>query len=173
MSEKPEIKQPSLEEKDSYRRKLFAIVDHLNNVNEVAEKLAERLIERAESHADLDFARRLIQRVRRHDLSKFEGIEWESLHRGADDPLLKTAIHQHQQTNDHHPQYFVGGVHQMNDLQLAEFCCDLKSRSAEMGTDLRTYVKNVATERYGFTTTSKVYKKIKTFIDLILDEPFL
>lgn len=163
---------PTLEEKDSYRKKLFAVINHINNVNETAEKLAERLIERAESHEDLDFARRLIQRARRHDLSKFEGIEWEALHRGTDDPLLKTAIHQHQQTNDHHPQYFVGGIGQMNDLQLAEFCCDLKSRSAEMGTDLRTYIRDVATERFGFTINSKTYKKIKRFVDLILDEPF-
>lgn len=163
---------PSLEEKDSYRKKLFAIIEHINNVNAVAEKLAERIIDHAESKEDLDFARRLIQRARRHDLSKFEGIEWESLHRDSSDPLLKTAIHQHQQTNDHHPQYFVGGISQMNDLQLAEFCCDLKARSAEMGTDLKTYIKEVATERFGFTTGSKVYKRIMKFVNLILDEPF-
>jgi hypothetical protein len=60
----------------------------------------------------------------------------------------------------------------MNDLQLAEFCCDLKARSAEMGTDLKTYIKEVATERFGFTTNSKVYKRIIKFVNLILDEPF-
>jgi hypothetical protein len=85
---------------------------------------------------------------------------------------LKTAIHQHQQTNDHHPQYFIGGIYQMSDLQLAEFVCDLKSRSMEMGTDLRTYIKDVATQRFGFTIKSKVYQKIKKFVDLILDEKF-
>jgi hypothetical protein len=164
--------KPTLEEKDAYRKKLFSIVDHINNVSHAAEKLAVRIIDTAETQEDLDFARRLVQRVRRHDLSKFEGIEWESLHRGSDDPLLKTAIHQHQQTNDHHPQYFIGGVFQMNDLQLAELVCDLKSRSMEMGTDLRTYIKDVATVRFGFTVKSKVYQKIKKYVDLILDEKF-
>lgn len=163
---------PTLEEKDAYRKKLFSILDHINNVSDTAEKMAQRIIERAESKEDLDFARRLIQRVRRHDLSKFEGIEWESLHRTSDDPLLKTAIHQHQQTNDHHPQYFIGGIFQMSDLQLAELVCDLKSRSMEMGTDLRTYIKDVATQRFGFTVKSKVYQKIKKYVDLILDEKF-
>lgn len=163
---------PTLEEKNSYRKKLFSIIDHINNVCDAAEKLAERIIDNAESQEDLDFARRLVQRARRHDFSKFEGIEWESLHRGADDPLLKTAIHQHQQTNDHHPQYFIGGIQQMSDLQIAEMICDWKSRSAEMGTDLRSFVKDVATKRFGFTTNSSVYKKIKKFVDLILESSF-
>ena len=164
---------PTLEEKNSYRKKLFSVIDHINNVCDAAEKMAERIIDNAGSQEDLDFARRLVQRARRHDFSKFEGIEWESLHRGSDDPLLKTAIHQHQQTNDHHPQYFIGGIQQMSDLQIAEMICDLKARSAEMGTDLRTYIKDIATKRFDFTVKSKVYQKIKKFVDLLLDEKFL
>jgi hypothetical protein len=168
----PEPELLSLEDRDSYRRRLFGIVKHINNVNETAQLLAERIIETAKSPQDLDFARRLVQRVRSHDLSKFEGIEWEALHRESDDELLQIAIHQHQQTNNHHPEYFVGGIAQMNDLQLAELVCDWKSRSTEMGTDLRTYIRDRATARFNFSTKSAVYKKLKRFVDLILDDQF-
>lgn len=163
---------PSLEEKDSYRRRLFEVVKHVNKVNESAELLAERIIERAQSEEDFDFARRLIQQTRKHDLSKFEGIEWESLRRGVDDNLLKIAIHQHQQTNYHHPEYFVGGISQMNDLQIAEMVCDWKSRSTEAGTCLRSYIKERATVRWGFTTKSNIYRKIMKYVNLLLDDQF-
>ncbi len=168
----PEYQLLSLEDRDNYRKRLFGIIKHINNVNDTAQLLAERIIETAKSPQDLDFARRLVQRVRSHDLSKFEGIEWEALHRESGDDLLKIAIHQHQQTNNHHPEYFVGGITQMNDLQLAELVCDWKSRSTEMGTDLRTYIKDQATVRFNFSVKSAVYKKLKRFVDLLLDEQF-
>lgn len=167
------IKTISPEEKLHYRKKLFSVIDHVRNVNSAAQTLAERLIENAESHEDLEFARRLVQKVRRHDLSKFEGIEWDSLHRETEDKkLLKMAIEQHQQTNDHHPEYFVGGIHQMNKIQLGELVCDWYARSHEMGTDLRVFIKEKASERFGFTLQSKPYKTIKQFVDLLLDDQF-
>lgn len=171
-NEKSEPPELSLEERDAYRKRLFSVVKHVNGVGENGEIMAEKIIETAKTQEDLDFARRLIQATRKHDLSKFQGIEWEALHRGEDEEFLKIAIHQHQQTNPHHPEYFVGGISQMNDLQLAEMVCDWKARSTEMGTDLRTYIKERATARFGFTTRTAIYKKIKRFVDLLLDEQF-
>jgi|TARA_R110000803_G_scaffold203268_1_gene268725 hypothetical protein len=161
----------SLEERDAYRKKLFSVVKHVNYVRENAELLAERIIETAQTQEDLDFSRRLIQSSREHDISKFQGIEWEALHRGEDKDFLKIAIHQHQQTNAHHPEYW-GGITQMNTLQLAEMVCDLKARSTEMGTDLRTYIKERHSIRFGYTVRSAVYKKIKKYVDLLLDDTF-
>jgi hypothetical protein len=167
MNSKDEL---TLEDRDNYRKRLFSIVKHVNNVNEYAELLAERIIETATCREDLNFARRLVQKVKKHDLSKFSGIEWESLQRK--DDLLEIAIHQHQQTNDHHPEFFVNGITEMTELQLAEMVCDWKSRSTEFGSDLRTYIKDTATKRFGFTTRSAVYKKIKKYVDLLLNEKF-
>lgn len=163
----------SVEDKDNYRKKLFSIIRHVHNVDEAACLLVEQLISTATEREDMEFARRLYQRVRKHDLSKFEGIEWEFLHRGEEnEKLLKIAINQHQQSNDHHPQYFVGGISQMSDLQLAEMVCDWYARSKEMGTGLREYIKEKATARFGFSTRTKIYQKIKKFVDLLLDEQF-
>ena len=174
---KPEVKPIEVltfEEKDGFRKKLFSIVRHIRNVEDAGLLLAERII--TAPHAtteDHEFARRLIQRLRRHDNSKFEGIEWEFLHREEEDAeLLKIAILQHQQANDHHPEYFVGGISQMNDLQLAEMVCDWKARSTEMGTGLRQYIIERATVRFGFSTKTKIYKTIKKFVDLLLDDEF-
>ena len=165
---KPHI---TLEDKDAYRKRLFGVVKHIENVNEAAKILAERMIDHAETQEELDTARRLIQRARRHDLSKFEGIEWTSLH-PAGEEMLPIAIDQHQQTNDHHPEYFVGGVAQMNDLQIAEMVCDWKARSTEFGSDLRVWIKEDASKKYGFSVKSGIYKKIKKFVELLLEDKF-
>ena len=162
----------SLEEKTAYRRRLFKVNSHISNVNAAAELLADRIIDTADSKEDMDFARRLLQSVKSHDLSKFTGIEWEALHPETEPELRKIAIHQHQQTNSHHPEYHVGGISQMSDLEIAEMVCDWKSRSSEFATDLRTYIKDVATARWGFSTRHGVYRKIKKYVDLLLDDPF-
>lgn len=161
----------SLEEKDAFKKKLFNLKRHVTNVNENAAELAARIIDTAKSKKDLEFARQLVQKVRSHDLSKFSGIEWDHL-TDKGNPLFETAMKQHQAVNDHHPEYYVGGIHEMGDLALGELVCDWKARSAEMGTDLRTYIKDVATARYKFSLHSNVYKTIKKFVDLLLDGAF-
>lgn len=165
------LEEVSLEEKDSFRKKLFGIVDHINRVNANAEKLALRIIETAKTEEDFTFARRLIEKARSHDQSKFVGIEFESLNKDSDDNIFKLAINQHQQTNDHHPEYW-GDIRDMSDLALAEFCCDLLSRSQEMGTDLRLYIRDVAMDRWGFNCKTKIYHKMKHYVDLLLDASF-
>lgn len=172
MSEQaPKTEGLSLETRDAFRKKLFGIVDHINKVNSNVEKLAERIIEKAETEEDLDFARRLIQKARSHDQSKFSGIEFRALNKEEEKELFKIALEQHQQTNDHHPEFW-GDIRKMPEIALSEMLADWSSRSQEMGTDLRTYVKEVATKRFGFTTKTNVYKQIKKYMDLLLDDTF-
>ena len=158
-------------EKNNFKSKLFGVIDHINNVNACAEKLAERIIDSAENDEDLDFARQLIQRTRSHDLSKFSGIEWDHLH-DKNDPYFGEALKQHHATNQHHPEHYPNKIQGMSDLDLAEMVCDWASRSSEMGTDLRQFVKEVATKKYNFSLKSKVYKKIKYYLDLLLVPKF-
>ena len=166
---KPKPKEPevSLEEKDSYRKRLNILRRHLDNVRSAGNVLADRLIDEGK----LDLARRINQRVYDHDISKFEGIEWEWL-TVEDKTNLLTAVHQHQQSNDHHPEYFTDGIKGMNDEQIAEMVCDWHARSTEMGTDLRVWINEKASARYGFSPRTLVGKKIKYFVDLLLDKPF-
>jgi hypothetical protein len=164
-----ETEEISAEAIAAFRRKLNFRVRHIQNVQNAALLLADRLAEKGE----FNLARRLVQRSLCHDSSKFEGIEWDYLDIPSSDKLnrrnLKLAIHQHQQGNDHHPEYFPGGVSDMSRVQLAEMVCDWKARSEEFGSSLVDWVKDVACERYGFTVRSKVYHRIKFFLDLLLD----
>jgi len=162
----------SLEERDAFRRKLFKVDKHIKGVHEAIATLCERIIDTAETEEDLDFAKKLLQRGYSHDLSKFTGIEWESLNAESEKELLHIAMRQHHQMNDHHAEHFIGGIREMNNLQIAEMVADLKARSSEFGSDLRTYIKEELTERLGFTVNSKVYKTIKKFVDLLLDDQF-
>ena len=161
-----------LEVREDYRRRLLSVWEHTQAVRAAALKLATRLIDNAQEHNDLELARRLLQRSSKHDLSKFQGIEWDALHRDEEEQALKLAIHQHQQTNDHHPEYHVDGIAAMNDAQVAEMVCDWYARQSEMGTDFRSFIRVDAPKRWGFTTKSKIYKTIKRFVDLLLDPVF-
>lgn len=143
---------------------------HIAGVQESAGLLVERLLDTDDEEQKL-FAIHLMAKVMEHDQSKFIGIEWDSLHVGADETLLKLAHKQHVATNDHHPEYW-NGINNMPDICIAELCCDWKQRSAEMGTDLRQWIKTDAAERFGFSLQGNTYKKIKKYVDLLLDEPF-
>ena len=176
MEEKYQTEGPSsnlpLETREDYRRRLLSVWEHTQAVRAAALKLATRLIDNAKTYNDLELARRLLQRCSKHDLSKFQGIEWDTLHRGEEDEVLKLAIHQHQQTNDHHPEYHVAGIAAMNDAQVAEMVCDWYARQSEMGTDFRSFIRVDAPKRWGFSTRSKTYRTIKKFVDLLLDPVF-
>ena len=87
-----------LKTREDYRRRLLSVWEHTQAVRAAALKLATRLIDNADSENDLDLARRLLQRSSKHDLSKFQGIEWDTLYRDGEKRSLDLAIHQHQQT---------------------------------------------------------------------------
>lgn len=116
----------------------------------------------------------LLAKAHVHDASKWAGIEWETMHWGPDvDPVqLGHAIRQHQNTNDHHPEYW-GGLRNMPEVAVAEMVCDWRARSQEFSTDLREFVKHDAVERFAFDTAPEQVKWINTFVDLLLPEKFI
>ena len=157
------------EEIAAFKKKLGSRMRHIENVQETAKLLADRLADRGE----FNLSRRLVQNVLRHDSSKFEGIEWEYLDIESSDKenrdKLKMAVHQHQQSNEHHPEFFTSGIDDMSQVQIAEMVCDWKARSDEFGSSLLDWIKEEASTRYGFSVRSKAYQKIKFFVDLLLD----
>jgi len=154
----------SLEEKESFWGKVDNIYRHIKNVEEAAFLLARKLKDEGEIFLSLG----LLKRARMHDVSKFEGIEWNCL--SGDSELLTTAVNHHRSINDHHPE-FHEDISDMSRLQIAEMVCDLKARSQETGTDLRDYIKNTFLPRYEITTRSKFYSNINYFVNLLLDKP--
>jgi len=151
------------------QKHLQVVLRHVKLVQDTAQLLAERLFE---SGSD-ELARVLIANSFCHDNSKFFGIEWEYLlsNGEAKKESLELAIHQHQATNQHHPEFW-GGIEQMPRVCVAEMVCDWFARSTEFGTDLRIWVKEAALKKYGITSRHKVYQWIKEFLDMILEKPF-
>lgn len=147
------------------------LLRHIELVREAGILLGKRLMAQGRP----DFGRLLIARVHEHDNSKFFGIEWEFLHRpknavGEDD--LKRAIKQHQNTNRHHPEYH-GGFDKMDEIDVAEFLCDVYARSTEFGTSVREWIETKAVARYEINTDGDRYRWLQAFMKLLLEDPFV
>jgi hypothetical protein len=102
-------------------------------------------------------------------------VEWDVIVLNNRSNLLATAVEQHNHSNPHHPEYWgsVGvGIHKMDEVHVAEMCCDWKARSSKFGTSLRDWIDDEAMSRYGFTKSDPVYARIQRFVGMILDEPF-
>jgi len=146
--------------------KIEAILRHILNVQQNCLLLGKRLIEKGEA----ELGKALIANGLIHDNSKFFGVEWDYLD-SEDKELQKIAISSHQKVNPHHPEYW-GKIDRIPRLYLAELCCDWKARASEFGTSVHEWLENSATEKFGFTKNSKVYKEIKSLLKLLCDEPF-
>ena len=153
--------------KISEEKHLKSLVRHIKIVQDAGQILGERLVDGGET----EFGKILIANTLSHDQSKFFGVEWDYLRRGEDADSLSKAMNQHLSTNRHHPEYW-GGINEMPRIYIAEMCCDIYSRSTEMGTDLRQWIKGDAVQKYDMSLQGKAYKTIKFFIDLLLDDTF-
>tara|TARA_Y100000296_G_C5092920_1_gene215840 strand:- start:249 stop:731 length:483 start_codon:yes stop_codon:yes gene_type:complete len=156
-------------EAEDKRRKI--LIRHIDKVRNNCNILGEKLIEKKE----FQLGHNLIANGYCHDNSKFYGAEWLYLNDEANEKepvLFKAACLHHITTNKHHPEAWEAGIHEMDRLHKAEMVCDWAARSSEFGTDLRGWIKNVATKKFNMTVQSKSYKEIKELVDLLLDDPF-
>ena len=143
---------------------LETVLRHISNVQSACRLLANRLI----SKGDFGLAKILIYHSLAHDSSKLMGLEWDCLRMDDATGNLSLAQYEHISTNAHHPEYW-GGIEEMPLVYLAEAVCDWYARSAEAGTDLRSWIKTEGSKKYKFSLTGRVYKRIKRFVDLLLD----
>ena len=153
--------------------KIRSITRHIRNVEDNCLMLGEKSI----LQGRIDLGKQLIANGFIHDASKFTGIEFEylSLHNPAEENhklKLKLAIHHHNTTNLHHPEAWSGGIKEMPSVYLAEFCCDIKARSEEFGTDLRVWINDYATKKFNFCEEDDVYKEVMMFVNLLCERPF-
>jgi len=144
------------------------LVRHIRLVQDACLLLGTRLIRQGHT----TFGRQLIARGFQHDVSKFSGIEWKYLHSGKDVPKhsLKESIEHHQETNDHHPEFW-GGISEMSDICVAEMVCDCFARSQEFGTGLRDWFDKIAVKKYKIPKDDIV--RINKYINLLLEDPFV
>lgn len=146
------------------------LVRHIELVREACLLLGKRLMARGKK----EFGRILISKGFIHDASKFHGIEWEYLHAGNDIPKekLDLAVKQHVMTNCHHPEYW-GGIENMPEVYIAELVCDWYARSQEFGTGLRTWIKDVAMDRFKIDVKSEQYQWLTNFVNILLENHFV
>ncbi len=146
------------------------LIRHVTLVRNACVLLGRRMIARGE----VEDGRLLIARGHVHDASKWLGIEWDYLHVGPDVDVgkLKLAMHQHQSTNDHHPE-FHGGIHKMPPLALAEMVCDWYARSQERATDLRQWITEKAMPKFGFKHGDATHTSVMGFVAILLVDPFV
>lgn len=159
---------------DETLTKIRAIARHVRNVEDNCLILGEALI--IQGHIEL--GKKLIANGFVHDSSKFTGIEFEFM--SPNQPTkedeaklkMKLAIHQHNSTQPHHPEYWSSGIKGMPDVYLCEMAADWKSRSEEFGTNLREWIDDEATKKFNFSKDDEVYKKIMSYVDILCQKPF-
>jgi hypothetical protein len=170
-----------MEDSDFDYEHLESVVRHIRLVQDACLLLGKRLIRSGEEKFGLN----PIANGFKHDQSKFHGIEWKYLtresaagggheeHEGQkrEKEMFFHALNSHQNSNEHHPEYWQD-ISDMPRIFLAEFVCDTFARSTEMGTDLRKWIKEEASKKYGFSLHGKTYKQIKYFLDMLLDPTF-
>ena len=145
--------------------KIDAILEHIEHVQANCKKVGRKLIRLGKAKLGRD----LIRHGLIHDRSKLSGIEFAHLWAG--DPLLSVAVHHHQTTNKHHPEYW-DSIHEMPEEFIAEMVCDCCGRGSEMLTDTRTWFREVATQKYGFNMKDEVGRKIEYYLDLLATPVF-
>ena len=155
-------------------KQLDDIIRHIQLVQENCIILGKRLMDEGEAF----LGRMLIHNGFQHDVSKFLGSEWEHMKfvdvkklNKEQKICLKLAISDHNQSNEHHPEFW-GSIKFMPDVYVAEMVCDWKSRSTEFGTSLEDWINEEATKRFEFDKNDEVYKKIMKFVDLLCKPPF-
>ena len=147
------------------------VLRHIENVKQNCELIAEKLIRNGE----FDLGKDLIQNSLIHDNSKLSGIEFLYLREEIKDSkpeLFQAALLQHNNTNPHHPEFYVGGIKEMPRIFIAEMLADWKARSEEFGSDLMDWINESATKKFNFSKQCKIYKDIKDFVKLLLDKKF-
>lgn len=152
------------------KKRLNNLLRHIGNVRENCTRLGNSLI----LQGQVDFGKQLIANGLIHDNSKFYGVEWEYLHgdiKESNPELFVVAAEQHIKTNPHHPEYF-GSIHSMPDIYLAEHTCDILARAQEFGQNVFDWIHESAFKKYEYDKKSKCYKKIKIYMEILLEESF-
>lgn len=151
--------------------RLKNLMRHINHVQQSCFLLGERLA----LHGEEEIGHKLIANGFIHDNSKFHGIEWMYLHedvKETDGAMFQAALLQHIKNNPHHPEYW-DNISNMPRVYIAEMICDWHARSHEFGTDLRSFIKDTASKKFDFPLQGRVYKDIKYFVDILLDNSFV
>lgn len=128
---------------------------HIARVQELMQKVIGNLIKRACLH---DRSKLVQPELAGFDRSPPLGsIEYGSPEYAKSCEDLKPTLEEHYRVNDHHPQFFVNGIKDMNLLQLIELVCDWKASTERManGSIFRSIEANQ--KRFGYSDETKKF----------------
>lgn len=154
-------------------QRLNNLLCHISNVRKACLIIAAQLLRRNQEQ----LAIRLIQASQFHDVSKFQGMEFEYLNDNQwprpENDLRKAefdrAVSLHVYNNSHHPEYW-DGIHNMPELSVAEMVADWQARSWEQNTDLEEWIRAKATKRFGFSEKDPVFQVILKYVGMLKGE---
>lgn len=126
---------------------------HIARVQELMQKVIGDLIKRACRH---DRSKLVQPELAGFDKSPPLGsIEYGSPEYAKSCEDLKPTLEEHYRVNDHHPQFFVNGIKDMNFIQLLELICDWKSSSERMKGGNVYFSIETNQKRFGYTDEQK------------------
>lgn len=151
----------------SYLHNMFeSICCHKDNVIRNAKVLCNVLMK---DEANEKFCRELLILAYAHDNSKFTDDEWPWLTMPNSEKFQEAKKH-HQETNDHHPEFFGGDLNKMSDLQIAHMAIDWLSRAQEQAKAADEWLEIKAKERFNLDKFPEVVKKIKYYTGLMIEK---
>lgn len=91
-------------------------------INEICKELLDRAIEHDMTKLDDEESQLFDEYTPKLAGSTYGSDEYNAFLEG-----LKPALNHHYYYNDHHPEYFLNGINDMNIIQLIEMLCDWKA----------------------------------------------
>lgn len=155
--------------------KIERLLRHMRRVEEGCEIIGKKLI----LEGKIDLGCSVIADGRRHDLGKLEEDnerDYLVFNKKCSKKKFKEVIREHQIKNSHHPEcYGIDGLNYLFSSKNGEFCliemiCDWRARSIDLGTDLREWIRKVATEKYNFKVGGPLYNKIMGYVDMLVQK---
>lgn len=141
--------------------------EHISRVRELMTTVIMGLIKRAQDH-DASKLREPELSVFNEYTPKLRELEYGSDEYKAALESMGPALQHHYRSNRHHPEYFEGGIHEMNLLDLVEMLCDWKAageRHADGGNLLISIDQNM--ERFGYGEEMRQLLR-NTALDLLM-----
>jgi hypothetical protein len=128
------------------------------------QSMREELYHRAEVHDDSKFSPEEMGPFER-ETPNLKNLVYGTPEYQASLDRLKPALDHHYAANDHHPQYHVNGVNDMNTVQRIEMACDWDaSVSRQKSGDI---YKGLEINRKRFSLTDEQFDELKGYIDFL------
>jgi hypothetical protein len=144
---------------------LTDLIDHKNRVGGYMRLVADELLRRACEHDNSKFSPSEFEAYE----SAFAGFQQHAF--GTEEykaviEEIRPAVERHYAANDHHPEFFAGGVNDMNLVQIIEMVCDWIAASQRRHGDLG---ESLRINKARFTISDQLQRIIENTVEDLVD----